>query len=179
MPTLERARAETETVRARLAQAHPNPFEDRRRLRLVPLQEQLIGNAPLALVIMLAAVVFVLLIACGNAANLLLARASARHREMAIRVAIGAGRGRVLRQLLAETLVLAAIGTAAGLAIARLGIEMIQHSRGRTPASARSSCVTAPTPGAAAQPTAPRAAGEDGPVALGYRVSGLDGERRS
>ena len=123
--TLERARAEMETVRARLAQAHPNPFEDRRRLRVVPLQEQLIGNARLALVIMLAAVACVLLIACGNAANLLLARASARHREMAIRVAIGAGRGRVLRQLLVETLVLAAIGTAAGLAIARLGIEMI------------------------------------------------------
>jgi len=123
--TLERARADMETVRARIAQAHPNPAEDHRRLRLVPLHEQLIGDARLALAIMLAAVACVLLIACGNAANLLLARASVRHREMAIRVAIGAGRGRVLKQLLVETLVLASIGTAAGLAIARLAIEMI------------------------------------------------------
>jgi predicted permease len=123
--TLEHARAEMETVRARIAQAHPNPFEDRRRLRIVPMQEQLMGDARLALVVMLAAVVFVLLIACGNAANLLLARASVRHREMAIRVAIGAGRGRVLKQLLVETLVLSAGGAAAGLLIARLGIDMI------------------------------------------------------
>jgi putative ABC transport system permease protein len=123
--TLERARAEMETVRARIAQAYPNPFEDRRRLRLVPLQEQLIGDARLALVVMLAAAMFVLLIACGNAASLLLARASVRHKEMAIRVAIGAGRGRVLKQLLVETLVLAAAGTAAGLLIARFGVEMI------------------------------------------------------
>jgi putative ABC transport system permease protein len=123
--TLERARAEMETVRARIAQAHPSPFNNRRRLRLVPLQEQLMGGARLALVVMLVAVVFVLLIACGNAANLLLARASVRHREIAIRVAIGAGRGRVLKQLFVETLALAASGAAAGLVIARLGIEMI------------------------------------------------------
>ena len=123
--TLERARAEMETVRARIAQGHPNPFNDRRRLRTVPMQEQLMGGARLALVVMLAAVVFVLLIACANAANLLLARASVRHREMAIRVAIGASRGRVLKQLLVETLVLATGGAAAGLLIARVGIEMI------------------------------------------------------
>ncbi len=123
--TLERARAEMEAVRARIAQAHPSPFDDRRRLRMVPLQEQLMGGARLALLVMLAAVVFVLLIACGNAANLLLARASVRHREIAIRIAIGAGRGRVLKQSLVETLVLATSGTAAGLLIAKLGIEMI------------------------------------------------------
>jgi putative ABC transport system permease protein len=123
--TLERARAEMETIRARSAQTHPSPFQDRRRLRVVPMQDQLMGDARLALVVMLAAVVFVLLIACGNAANLLLARASARHREIAIRVAIGAGRARVLKQLFVETLVLASIGAAAGLVIARLGITVI------------------------------------------------------
>jgi putative ABC transport system permease protein len=122
---LDRARAEMETIRARIAQTHPNPFNDRRTLRVVPLQEQLMGDARLALAVMLAAVVLVLLIACGNAANLLLARASVRHREMAIRVAIGAGRGRVLKQLLVESLVLAAGGAAAGLLIARVGIEII------------------------------------------------------
>ncbi|MGH9201607.1 MAG: ABC transporter permease, partial [Vicinamibacterales bacterium] len=121
--TLERARAEIETIRARIAQTHPNPFDGQRTLRMVPLQDQLVGNAGLALAILLAAVGFVLLIACANAANLLLARASARYREMAIRVSIGASRARVLKQLLVESVVLAVLGSTAGLLLASMGVR--------------------------------------------------------
>ena len=123
--TLEGARAEIEAIRARVAQADPNPFNDQRMLRAVPLQDQLIGRAGLALRVLLVAVVFVLLIACANAANLHLTRASGRTREIAVRMSVGASRARVLRQLLAESLVLAATGSAAGLLLARLGVEAL------------------------------------------------------
>ncbi len=123
--TLEGARAEIEAIRARVEQAYPNPFNDQRMLRAVPLHDQLIGRAGLALRVLLGAVAFVLLIACANAANLHLARASVRTREIAVRMSVGASRARVLRQLLAESLVLAAIGSAAGLLLARLGVAAL------------------------------------------------------
>ena len=125
--TLEQARGELEAIRARIARGHPSryQFEDQRILRVVPLHDQLVGGARLALWVLLTAVAFVLLIACANAANLLLARASTRQKEIAIRVSLGAGRLRVLQQCLIESLVLALIGCAAGLLLARLAVTAI------------------------------------------------------
>jgi putative ABC transport system permease protein len=125
--TLDQARAELEGVRARIIQEHPNPyrFEHQRTLRVVTLHDQLVGGARLALWVLLTAVGFVLLIACANVANLLFARASTRDNEIAIRVSLGAGRFRVLQQCLMESLVLAAMGCAAGRLAARLTVTAI------------------------------------------------------
>jgi putative ABC transport system permease protein len=125
--SIDHARAELEGIWNRITQEHPNPYwqDNQRRLRVVPLHDQLSGAARLALWVLLAAVAFVLLIACANVANLLLARASTRQKEIAIRISLGAGRARVLRQCLMESFMLALIGSALGLLVGRLAITAI------------------------------------------------------
>ncbi|HEX3866191.1 MAG TPA: ABC transporter permease, partial [Gemmatimonadaceae bacterium] len=94
-------------------------------VRIAPLEQTIIGDYRTKLFVLLGAVACVLLIACGNVANLLLARGSARAKELAIRAAIGAGRARILRQLLTESLVLAFTAAAAGLGLAWLGTQVL------------------------------------------------------
>jgi putative ABC transport system permease protein len=115
------AHAEMQVIQDRIARQNPgwNGFYRSSELRVVSLQEKLVGESRRTLLVLLAAVGFVLLIACANLGNLLLARATARQREIAIRAAIGAGRGRLVRQFLAEGLTLALAGGAAGVALAR------------------------------------------------------------
>ena len=123
--SMEQAQEDMTRVHAELVRQFPE-FNTGWTARVVPLREELTGNIRPALYVMLGAVAFVLLIACANVANLLLARATARQRELAVRSALGAGRGRLIRQLFAETLVLACTGGAAGLLLGWWGLHLLR-----------------------------------------------------
>jgi len=115
--TLERARGDMRALQARMAAAYPFFSKDEGSAVNLVLDD-LVGRIRPALLVLLAAVGAVLLIACANVANLLLAKATARQREMAIRVSMGAGRGAIVAQMLTESVLLAAMGGALGLALA-------------------------------------------------------------
>ena len=122
--TLEQAQAQATAQSAALAKAYPATNENV-SIRLQSLEERLLGDAKPGLNVLLVTVALLLLIACANVANLMLARTTARERELAIRAALGAGRGRLVRQVLTESLVLAVVGGALGLLVAAWGVDAL------------------------------------------------------
>ena len=123
--TLSSARAEMKIAGERFRKENPKWMDKDESVAVTPMGEAAVSDIKTALLVLLGAVGFVLLIACANVANLLLARAAARQREMAVRAAVGAGRWRVVRQLLTESVLLAGIGGVLGFALGSWGVRAL------------------------------------------------------
>ncbi len=122
--SLAQAQSDLRSIAARLSEQYPQSNGDKSAV-VVPLQEVVVGDLRQTLFVLLGAVAFVLLIACANVANLLLARAAARGRELVVRAAVGANRTRLVRQMLTESLTLAVISGVAGVILARWGVTAL------------------------------------------------------
>ncbi len=123
--TVASAQAELKVIAEQFRSTNPIFTDKTESIGVLPLRVAIGGEIKLALLILAGAVCFVLLMACANVANLLLARAAGRHRELAIRTAIGASRGQIVRQLLTESMMLACAGGIAGLALGAAGIRIL------------------------------------------------------
>ena len=126
--SIERAQEEVDRIAADLRRQVPIKHTAGFHLRLEPMHQDLVAEVRPVILALMGAVAFVMLIACANVANLLLVRASARERELAVRAALGGNRLRLFRQLLVESLVLAVVAAVAGILLARVGIEVLLAS---------------------------------------------------